>query len=160
MRVLAFDASSTTGWASFASARSKPVLGSFEIVPKAGDYGTVALDMQGHVLRLVNEHKPEIVGFEAPVYFPRDKWHTRRLLGCLVVVIELVAAMKGLRCIEVEPSDVKKALGGRGADKGQQIKAAILMGWPVKNDHEADACGVALGVYGYLQTQLWRGQYR
>lgn len=157
MRVLAFDASSTTGWASFADARSVPVLGSFELKPRASDYGSVALDMMGKVRSLIEQHKPQVVGFEAPIFLPRDRWHTRRLLGCLVNVIELAAAMRDLRCIEVDPSKVKACLGGKGADKAQQIKAAILMGWPVKNDHEADACGVALGVYGYLTEQRWVG---
>lgn len=152
MRVLAFDASTTTGWAAFASARDKPVVGEFELVAST-NYGAMGLSMQHHVLALVAEHRPEIVGFEAPIFLPRDRWHTRRLLNCLVVVIELVATIKGLRCIEVEPSVVKKVLGGKGADKDQQQRAARLLGFPVTSHHQADACGVALGVYGHLQSQ-------
>ena len=155
MRILAFDASSTTGWASFASAHDAPVVGSYELKASA-DYGAMALAMLQHVNVLCDEHKPEVVAFEAPIFLPRDRWHTRRLLTCLVVVVELVAAMRGLRCIEVSPGDVKRALGGHGASKGKQMANAMLMGWTVKNDHEADAIGVALGTYAYLRTEQWR----
>ena len=158
MRVLAFDAASTTGWASFASARSAPVLGFFELTANGTNYGALALDMLGRVLALIDEHKPEVVCFEAPIFLPRDRWHTRRLLTCLVVVIELAAAMRGLRCIEISPHDVKAALGGHKASKGKQMATAIMMGWPVKNDHEADACGVGLATYAFLRTEQWRQQ--
>ena len=154
MRLLAFDASSTTGWASFASARSSPVLGDFDLTGST-NYGAVALDMQRNVLALIDRHKPEIIGFEAPIFLPRDRWHTRRFLTCLVVVIELVACMRGLRCIEADPSRVKAALCGprkKGdtATKDDMLIAAVNMGWRPANHHQADACGVALAVYSHL----------
>ncbi|HKV14532.1 MAG TPA: hypothetical protein VJQ81_05780 [Reyranella sp.] len=160
MRVLAFDASSTTGWASFASARSIPVLGDFDLTTST-NYGAVALDMQRHVLALIDRHRPEVVAFEAPIFLPRDRWHTRRLLTCLVVVIELVAACKGLRCIEVDPSTVKAALcgprkKGEPASKNDMVVAAVNMGWSVANHHQADACGVAVGAYAHLaRSRAW-----
>jgi Holliday junction resolvasome RuvABC endonuclease subunit len=160
MRVLAFDASSTTGWASFASARSCPVLGDFELTPST-NYGAVALDMQRHVLELIDEHKPEVIGFEAPIFLPRDRWHTRRFLTCLVVVIELVATLRGLRCIESDPSTVKQALVGprprkNPATKRDMVVAAVNMGWPVANDHQADACGVAVSTFAHLaKSRAW-----
>lgn len=160
MRLLAFDASSTTGWASFASARSQPVLGDFDL-NSSTNYGAVALDMQRHVLALLDKHQPEVVAFEAPIFLPRDRWHTRRLLTCLVVVIELVACMRGLRCIEVDPSTVKAALcgprpKGKPASKDDMLVAAVRMGWPVANHHQADACGVAVGAYAYLaRSRAW-----
>lgn len=161
MRVLAFDASSTTGWAFFANARSVPVLGDFELSARAGDYGSLALDMQRNVLSLIDKHRPEVIGFEAPIFLPRDRWHTRRLLTCLVVVVELVACIKGLRCIEIDPSGVKAALvgprkKGDAATKDDMLVAAVNMGWQVANHHQADACGVALGVYGHLaRSRAW-----
>jgi Holliday junction resolvasome RuvABC endonuclease subunit len=155
MRVLAFDASSTTGWASFADARSAPVLGHFEIEAST-NYGFVAKRMVEQANGLVDEHQPDVVAFEAPIFLPRDRWHTRRLLTSLVIAIELVAECHQKRCIEISPSDVKRALGGSKASKGKQMGAAIMMGWPVKNDHEADACGVALATYGFLRTEQWR----
>jgi Holliday junction resolvasome RuvABC endonuclease subunit len=150
MRVLAFDASSTVGWASFASARSLPACGSFELSSSL-DYGARSLDMQAHVLRLIDEHAPELVAFEQPIFYPRDRWHTRRLLTSLVVVIELVAACKGLRVVEIEPTIAKLALTGSvRATKAEMVAAAGTMGWTVGNHHEADACAVALATYAQL----------
>jgi Holliday junction resolvasome RuvABC endonuclease subunit len=118
----------------------------------------VMLQMQQKVINLVAHHQPHVVAFEAPIYVPHDRWHTRRLLGCLVNVIELVAAERSRRCIEITPQQAKAALGGRKADKAMMMAAALTMGWPVKNDHEADACGVALAAYAYLQQQRWLQQ--
>jgi Holliday junction resolvasome RuvABC endonuclease subunit len=158
MRVLAFDASSTTGWAFFASPRARPVLGHFDLPATASDYGTRSLAMQGHVARLIDEHHPNVIAFEAPIFLPRDRWHTRRLLTSLVVVIELVAAMRGLRCIEIDPSGVKEALCGpqkrnQRSSKDDMVVAAVNMGWKVANDHQADACGVAVATYAHLERQ-------
>lgn len=152
MRVLAFDASSTVGWAFFADARAVPVLGDFE-VPNSTDYGVRCLDMLNRTRILVEHHKPDVVAFEAPIFLPRDRWHTRRLLTSLTVVIELVAAMRGLRCIEASPADVKRALAGARASKADMVVAATRMGWKVANDHQADACGVALAVYSHLRLR-------
>lgn len=151
MRVLAFDASTTTGWASFASARSVPVLGDFEIKPSVR-YGEIAHDMLHHVLALIDDHKPDVVAFEGPIFLPRDRWHTRRLLTCLVVAVELAACMRKVRCMEADPSTVKAALCGpqkrkRRSTKDEMLVAAVRMGWPVANHHQADACGVALAIF-------------
>ena len=62
MRVLAFDASTTTGWAAFASARDKPAVGEFTLVAST-NYGAMGLAMQRRVLALITEHRPDIVGF-------------------------------------------------------------------------------------------------
>ncbi len=151
MRVLAFDASTTTGWAFFASARSVPVLDDFEITPSV-HYGAIAADMLRHALALIDEHKPDVVAFEAPIFLPRDRWHTRRLLTCLVVALELAACMRKVRCMEADPSTVKAALCGpqkrkRRSSKDEMLVAAVRMGWPVANHHQADACGVALAIF-------------
>jgi Holliday junction resolvasome RuvABC endonuclease subunit len=154
MRVLAFDASSTTGWASFASARSRPVLGDFCIAASV-NYGVIALDALQRVLALIDEHKPDVVALERPIFLPRDRWHTRRLLTCLAVAIEIAAAKRHVRCLEADPSEVKTALvGPRSRDdqasKDEMVVAAVNMGWSVANHHQADACGVALAIYSFL----------
>ena len=162
MRVLAFDASSTTGWAFFAGPRARPHLGSFDLPSTAADYGARSLAMQRQVSKLIDDHGPEVIAFEAPIFLPRDRWHTRRLLTSLVVVIELVACARGLRCIEVDPSVTKASLCGprrkvggkfRAASKDEMMIAAVNMGWSVANDHEADACGVATATFAHLQRE-------
>lgn len=150
MRVLAFDAATETGWASFASARSRPVLGTLSL-PSGTDYGERNLAMFTATEALIIQHRPDIVGYEAPFYRPRDRWHERRLLTGLTVAIELAATKHLVRCIEVLVGDAKACLSGdRRADKKAMEDAARLLGWPVEDDHQADAGAVALVIYGHL----------
>jgi Holliday junction resolvasome RuvABC endonuclease subunit len=152
MRVLAFDAATETGWASFADARSLPVLGTF-VLPACGtNYGRRNLLMLREVAALVDRFTPQVVAYEAPFFKFRDRWHTRRLLTGLVAMIEVAAERRAARCIEVEVCDAKECLTGeRRASKGMMINAAKGMGWQVMDDHQADACAVALVAYGHLQ---------
>ena len=153
MRVMAFDASTTVGWAFFASVRAKPAFGYFRLSSWL-DHGARSAELEQHVQRLINEYRPELIAFEAPVFYPRDRWHTRRILTSLVAVIELIAAMKGLRAIDIEPSIAKLCLtGSRRAEKREMVDSARGMGWQVANDHEADACAVALAAYGQLARE-------
>src|SRR5262245_29560770 len=116
MRVLAFDAATETGWASFAAARSLPVLGTL-LLPDGIDYGYRNNLMLIEAERLIGIHHPDVVAYEAPFYRPRDRWHTRRLLAGLTVAIELAAARARLRCVEIEVGDAKLCLAGdRWAD--------------------------------------------
>jgi Holliday junction resolvasome RuvABC endonuclease subunit len=165
-RVLAFDCSSRTGWASFANGSAHPALGSFDL-PSGMDYGARNLEMIGRVRVLIDRFKPDVVAFEAPIFLPRDKWHTRRLLTGLVNMVELAAAERGLRCIEVDPSMVKTVMCGprrrigrsrkfKAASKEDMVIAAVNMGWHVADDHQADACGVAVATFGHLNRVGWR----
>jgi len=155
VRVLAFDAATTVGWASFASARAAPVLGTFTLQSYGSDYGKLNCKMLGAVRMLIGEHHPELVAFEAPIFMPRDRWHTRRLLVGLVTIIELAAAMASLRCLEVTPREAKQCLAGDpDADKPAMVAAAKGMGWQVADHHQADACAIALVTFGVLARPL------
>lgn len=150
MRVLAFDAATDTGWAAFANARSRPVLGTYT-VPGGINHGRRNLAMLRAAQDLIVEHQPDVVAFEAPIFLPRDRWHTRRLLTGLINMVELAAELAGLKCFEVTPSDAKACLtGDRAADKDAMKTAAVNMGWPVADDHQADAGAVGLVTYGHL----------
>lgn len=149
--VLAFDASSTTGWASFANARVKPVLGDIEL-PSGPDHGARNAFMFASARELIKAHRPEWVAFESPVFYPRDRWHTRRLLVGLVDAIELAATMAGCRRLEVLPTLAKECLSGDSrADKDAMLLAAINMGWTVASHHQADACGIALATFNHIR---------
>jgi len=153
VRVLAFDASSEIGWAAFAGARARPQLGTFSI--PTGDYGRINNAVLTTTLQLIDKHRPDVVAFESPIYKPRDRWHTRRLLTGLVVIIELAAEQSGKRCMEVPPTEAKRCLTGDcRADKDAMEVAAVNMGWPVADHHQADAAAVALVVYGHLARSL------
>lgn len=71
--------------------------------------------------------------------------HTLRLQISLANTIETTAARRGIRVLEVASMSAKKELTGSGrAQKETMIIAAKDRGWPIKNQHEADACGVGL----------------
>ena len=150
MRVLAFDTATATAWASFASAKAKPLTGTINL-PVGPNYGARNLELLKQTRRLIVEHEPDVMAFEAPHFKPRDTWHTRRLLTGLVNMIELAATLHGVRCVEIQGNDAKACLtGDRRAKKPAMVAAARLMGWEVANDDEADACAVGATTYGYL----------
>lgn len=159
MRVLAFDPGTETGWASFANARSLPVLGTLELPhgPEHQAHRNLALLKAARAL--IREHAPDVVAYESVIFTPRDSWHERRLLCGLADMIELAALAEGdRRCIEVPPLTVKTALAGwTKARKDDQVVAAVRLGWTVASHHQADAGGVALATYGYLQQRHQQG---
>src|SRR5262249_15148592 len=90
MRVLAFDPGTETGWASFANARSAPVLGTFDL-PRGPNHAPRNLALLKAVRALIREHAPDVVAYESVIFTPRDSWHERRLLCGLADMVELAA---------------------------------------------------------------------
>src|SRR5262245_18087794 len=82
---------------------------------------------------------------------------TLRLQISLASTIETLAKARGVRCFEVATQSAKVALLGIGRApkdarnwdwKREMVIAAVRRGWPVGDDHQADACAVALVAYG------------
>lgn len=77
--------------------------------------------------------------------------HTIRFMIGLATIAELVAARHGVRCIEVAVSTAKVVLAGtRWATKRDMIAAAVRRGFAVADDHQADACAVALAALDHV----------
>lgn len=108
--------------------------------------------------RLIREHKPSLVAIEAPVGGPR----TSHLLVGLVACVRGACRARGVK-VEVYPiaSIRKHFIGGNVTSapykhlpeklrKGAARKDAkrlvmarcAALGWPVRNDDEADACAL------------------
>lgn len=189
---LFLDGSGNVGWALFGISRAMPLLAhdTFTTVPQsASEWGRRFLFTATWLDRMIVEHRPVLIGFEAPFMPPpppkkkaaRAKWKgfavtqdTLRFLVGISSVFEMVAAKYSLECREVNVQTVKAALAGKakklerdaaledmrrmGASKDElkaagfklrriskddMIAAAIAHGWPVEDEHQADACGVA-----------------
>lgn len=158
-RCLALDLSHFVGWAEFANPTAKPRMGTKELpFTRGNNFGPVfhALDqwLDGMVLTI----RPALLAFEAPLT-PIDgkSWdietnaRTVRYLTGLATIAELVAARRGVRCIEVHVRTVKARLSGNQfAKKGQMKAACVERGWLPADDHQADSCGVGLAAYDHV----------
>lgn len=159
MRLLSLDCSTVLGWSYWASAESIPRCGTWK-APKAWaieDYGPRFKAFHDWLCDMITTFDPQVLAFEGPV-MPRGGGgsfqtteHTMRTLIGLVSVAELVANLRGLRCFEVNVATAKKRLAGHGrAEKSEMLLMATNLGYPCADDHQADACAVALVVYDQL----------
>lgn len=175
MGLLALDLSTRTGWAWFTGPDAVPVCGT-ERLPKAfdpEDYAARTWPLMQWLDRFIEDHPSiEIIAFESP-FIPmgqqKDKdthspdakptfvttAQTLRLQISLASTIETVAKANDLRCFEVATQSAKLALTGRGrgVEKTEMIIAATRRGWRVADDHQADACAVALVVHSMLRAR-------
>lgn len=157
--IFSLDCSSHVGHAFFASPDARPVCGTWK-APKAWaieDYGVRFKAFHDWLCDVLTTLNPDILAFEGPV-LPRGSMglqtteHTLRTLIGLVSVAELVAKLRGIRCFEVNVSTAKLALTGNGrAEKRDMLVAATRRGWPCADDHQSDACAVALVVMEMLE---------
>jgi Holliday junction resolvasome RuvABC endonuclease subunit len=170
MPILALDLSTSVGWAIFAQPDRKPMhVGTYKVAKgeSQDDYGARTFDLETWLEMMIKRYMPDVIAFESPfipmgrpafpaggkfgqTLDPDDKpfvttQHTLRLQISLANTIELTAARRGIRCLEVASVSAKKALTGSGrSPKDHMIVAAKDRGWDVKNNHEADAGGVGL----------------
>jgi Holliday junction resolvasome RuvABC endonuclease subunit len=160
MRCLALDLSTFVGWAYFARPTGKPKLGTFRlpITSWHDNYGPRFHALDQWLDGMVTTMRPALLAFEAPLT-PVDgkSWaintdaDTVRLLTGLATIAELVATRHRLRCIEVAVTTAKARLAGtRFATKQQMVAACVRRDWRVADDHQADACGVALAAYDHV----------
>lgn len=161
--LLSLDISTMTGWAYFASPSSAPRCGTWpapEGLWESDDYGAFYLAFEDWLLSMLNVMQPEIVAFESPVIASfgqgrgTDESNIRRLV-CAVGIVELQAKRKRLICREAHNQTCKAFMGvpGRRPKNMPYQKYKDLMttaitnrGFDVANDHQADACAVALVV--------------
>jgi len=81
-----------------------------------------------------------VVIYETPLGRGQDA--TRSLWG-IAGILEAIVTEKSLPVLNIAVPSVKKFVTGNGrASKEDMIKAAKKKGFPVKNEHEADAVGL------------------
>lgn len=113
------------------------------------------LAFESWLIKMLLDHRPDVVAFEAPL-LPRNKTFEKqraiRMSYGWACLTEKIAFGYGKRCVEAHPSTVKVALSGRGkATKKDMIAAAVRRDFIVATEHEADACGVALVAFEHCE---------
>lgn len=147
--ILALDIASTTGWA---VGDDRPVSGS---IICRGDLGAKAARLRDGLNKLVDEHNPDLMIFEAPFLTARGGSSTIRTLLALCGVAEMVAHDRGVIPREVPSEKWRKHFLGlshaprhiakskrRQWLKREAQKRCDERGWGWLSDDEADACGV------------------
>lgn len=153
--ILALDASLYVGWAYFSSPDAKPKCRTW-VAPaglwKSENYAPYFLAFEDWLLEMLNVMQPDILAFESPVvgnFGPgrgSDENNLRRLIG-IVSIAELVAARRNIKCYEAHNQTCKAFMGvSSRKDKGGMIVAITERGYAVADQHQADACSVALVV--------------
>ena len=128
-RVLALDTAGATGWA----------LGEQEPT----SWGTVAFDAKADraerwcafrewLERMIAEHGPAVLAYELPFH----RGHGSTTLVGFGIVAEIAAYDRALTVVPVHNATIRKHAGVR---HGKLVEAAHARGWPVEDDHQADA---------------------
>jgi hypothetical protein len=157
---LALDLASHVGWAYFARPTAKPKCGTYRlpVTRWADNYGPKFHDLDQWLDCMVRAMGPQLLAFEAPLT-PIDgkSWKvetnrdTIRQLTGYATIAELVAARYHVRSIEVAVTTGRAALcGTRFAKPDQRKAAAVRLGFPIGDEHQADACGVALAAFRHV----------
>lgn len=158
MRVLGLDCASNLGWALFSASGAAPMCGTWR-APKSWspeDYGSRFRSYHDWLCDMLTVHEPDVVAFESPVTgafgSAVTNEHTLRFLIGLASITELIAALRQVRCLEINVSTAKKALTGNGrAEKSEMLVAATRRGFGCADHNQADACAVGLVAYGHLE---------
>ncbi len=108
--------------------------------------------------------KPDLVAYEAPIMSARAKGSTDTLmiLTGMAFLTETICTMRNVPVISVAVSTWRKSFLGEGFPDDPKAKAVAMcrsLGWVVRTEDEADACGVwALAHLLYGDAQAMHGQ--
>jgi Holliday junction resolvasome RuvABC endonuclease subunit len=147
--VLALDLASASG-AAWDGPDGKPLFETFRLPPYYGpaELGARSKKFVIWLHGLMERVKPAVVAIEAPLVPTKHgnlktTAETVRLLISLVAMAHYVAECNDARVIEKNVQTVKRHWTGTGAaDKHMMMQRCRQMGYPIHNDHEADAAGL------------------
>jgi Holliday junction resolvasome RuvABC endonuclease subunit len=165
MSILVIDAATATGWA-FREASGVIRHGSFAIKPPSSDRhaGERFFQFQALVADLVTEFEPRLVVVEQP-FVNVKRPGSNRLPGTLANLVQFVAYVRNVPCVEVPNKLWKVFVHGRG-DVGKEDTVALMKerGFPVgDDDNQADALGIlewsevffAAALAGKIPVAFW-----
>lgn len=152
MIILAIDLGTNTGFA-YGRPDADPEFGTSALPQTGDDVGRFLLAHEEFLHGLIDKITPEIIMFEAPVFYPKtnmdgravmhqSKASLRKLYG-LAGVTEMVARKRNIEIGEADNQVTKKVFTGTGGKKGDRIVGEChSRNWMVRNPDEADACAV------------------
>lgn len=165
MMILALDLATRVGFA-HGSVGARPQWGAHDL-GRGHDNGFVLSAYIGFLGAKLDATGAEIVAFESP-YMPTGNNRfaapanalTIRRLYALAGFTEAICHRRRLRCYEARPSEITRAFLGGPAPKGREhkkaatVKMARLLGYPVKDDDEADALALWTYAEGIFAPQM------
>ena len=150
--ILALDAASKTGWA-FLDVDGSICSGRKDF-SRAGSHGAVFHLFRRWLDETVNELAPAVLAYEVPSIGMANRVSgntSRLLLGGLYGVTLGYAKAQHIACVEIAPSEAKKAVTGKGnAAKATVRQQVQTLGHAVESDDEADAVAVLLAACARL----------
>lgn len=151
MRVLALDLSTTSG-AAFDGPSGRPLFSTLKgSMPDDDDFGPLFAKFRAWLCDLIAVQRPDAIVIEAP-WIPLG--NTGRptsvpivyMLVSLAGIAEECTKTHEIDCFKEAVDTVRKHFLGTARPKGDPKKAVMtrcrLLGWPIKNDHEADAAAL------------------
>lgn len=144
MNLLSLDLATETGFAA-GPVDGEPGFGAHKL-PKTGE--NIGRFLEGYeqwFVPKVQEWKPDLIVFEAPVFFNMGKTNitTVRKLYSLAGFTEFLSTRMRVRCMELNNQAAKKWFTGKGGKKGRRIiDECQFRGFDTSNENAADAlCG-------------------
>lgn len=139
--LLAIDPGSFTGWA--VGAGDAIMFGTWKLrLTLRGGRGGRLLQLEQHIEAANDRHALGRVVFEEP-YVGRFAAPALSL-GGMVAVVQLWAARRGVPCHGFQPREIKAGIASGRASKAEMIARVRALGYPVEDEHQADAVALAL----------------
>lgn len=160
MRVLGLDLSTSVGWCLGRRGRMK--FGTY-LLPKPGPESLTRrfVALEAWLQQFYSRQPFDVLAFEQPILpFSRgnipNQFAEIELLVGLAVVARTFAGRSGTPVISVPWQQVKITVAGHvRATKDEMVVVAMRdWNWPVANDHEADAGGVAVWALNQLEVRV------
>ena len=153
--ILGLDIATTTGFAhDLPGDAGIPAVGSLKLPSGTGGaHGAGFYAFAQWLDNIVLAKRPVLVAMEAPMHVAGGhassrptQQNTIRVLMGLAAIAEYVCFARRTTLLEINIGTAKKYLAGNGrADKAAMMHACKIRGWPVTDDHQADA--IALWAY-------------
>jgi len=138
--LLSLDISLNTGWA--CGAKGNLTFGTRDFNGVSGDYAVLGRRFRAWLNGLLTEKEPTDLVIEKP--FLRHQGPSYLLTG-LVWEAHRAAELRNIPRHEIRPISIKKFITGNGRAKKPEVMAAVRgKGYPITNDHEADAVAMLL----------------
>lgn len=161
--ILAFDLASRTGVA-FGRAGDIPRATTVDL-GRARSEGARFAEILRATRVLLDRFEPGLVVYEAPVGGPRTSHFLVAVAGCFVGQATLMGyspvsvSIQSVRRHFIGCHPTAKSLGTSKAKAREQIKSMVIarcgaLGWPVRNDDEADA----LALFDFAQATMTQAQ--
>jgi Holliday junction resolvasome RuvABC endonuclease subunit len=147
MKILAFDLGTNTGVA-IGDASERPLAHTERLGEAGQSHGARFAQALHMTRRLIEQHSPDLIAFEAPIAAgPKGAASRVQLSMGIRACIMAMAHLRSIETMEVPVQSIRKHFIGAGdlkreAAKQETIRRCRALGWHVVSDDQADACAV------------------